>query len=140
MAWFAFSKTYLNISYEWNYFRPKRFENDGKIYNYFGVNIFKKILVIIGWEKLTEKMNVLIKYNIKNIKKREENTRAGEFGHLVIGLIVMILTLILTESFKDAKWLIITNIIFHIYPILLQRYNRPRYLRAINTFENRIEL
>ena len=139
MAWFAFSKNYVKISYNWNYFLPKYFENDGEIYKYFGVNIFRKILVIIGWEKLIKKMNVPVKCNIENLKKREENTRAGEFGHIVIGLIVMILTLILTKTFKDAKWLIITNIIFHIYPILLQRYNRPRYLRVINMFENRIK-
>jgi hypothetical protein len=140
MAWFAFSITYLKISYEWNYFLPKSIENDGKIYNYFGVNIFRKILVIIGWEKITRKMNGTVKFNIENLKKREKNTRTGEFAHFVIGIIVMILTLILAKSFEDAKWLIITNIIFHFYPVLLQRYNRPRYLKTINKFERRTEL
>jgi hypothetical protein len=85
-------------------------------------------------------MNMAVKKDFENLKSREKNTRAGEFSHLLIAIIVLILTLILTSSIKEAKWLIITNIIFHIYPVFTQRYNRPRYLRAINIFENRVNL
>jgi hypothetical protein len=140
MGWFAFSTPHLKINYEWNYFLPKKIENNGKIYNYFGVNLFRKLLVIVGWERITNSMNMAVKKDFENLKSREKNTRAGEFSHLLIAIIVLILTLILTSSIKEAKWLIITNIIFHIYPVFTQRYNRPRYLRAINIFENRVNL
>ena len=140
MGWFAFSTPQLKMSYKWNYFIPKKIEKNGKIYNYFGVNIFRKILVIIGWERITNSMNKSVKNDYENLKSREINTRAGEFSHLIIAIIVLILTPVLTNSLKEAKWLIITNIIFHIYPIFIQRYNRPRYLRVINIFEKRMNL
>tara|TARA_R110002049_G_C9119071_1_gene558238 strand:- start:1248 stop:1814 length:567 start_codon:yes stop_codon:yes gene_type:complete len=140
MGWFAFSTPHLKMSYKWNYFISKKIERNGKIYNSFGVNIFRKILVIIGWERITNSMNKSVKYNYENLKSREINTRAGEFSHLVIVIIIIILTPVLTNSLKEAKWLIIMNIIFHIYPIFIQRYNRPRYLRIINIFEKRMKL
>ena len=140
MGWVAFTTPLLKMNYEWTYFLPKNFENDGKIYNYFGVNIYRKILVIVGWEKITKSINMAVKNNIENIKSREKNTRAGEFSHLLIAIIVLIITLILTKSIKDAKWLLLTNLIFHIYPIFIQRYNRPRYLRVIDTLEKRNNL
>ena len=140
MGWFAFSTPYLKMSYDWNYFVPKKIEKYGKIYNYFGVNIFRKILVIIGWERITNSMNKSMKNKYENLKARERNTRAGEFSHLMIAIIVLMLIPILTNSFKEAKWLIITNIIFHVYPIFTQRYNRPRYLRIVNIFEKRMNM
>ncbi len=137
MAWFAFSTPHLQLDYAWSYFEPKKMEQKGAIYTYFGVNLFRKFLVHIGWEKFTESMNVPVKNDVENLKKREKNTRAGEFSHLVIAILVLLLALILTNSFNEAKWLIVTNILFHIYPIITQRYNRPRYLRAIRILEKR---
>ncbi|WP_028284077.1 glycosyl-4,4'-diaponeurosporenoate acyltransferase CrtO family protein [Olleya marilimosa] len=140
MGWFAFSTPKLKLSYKWNYFIPKKIENNGEIYNYFGVNLFRKTLVLIGWERITNSMNMSVKNNYDNLKSREINTRAGEFSHLVIAIIILIITPFLVNSLEEAKWLIITNIVFNIYPVFTQRYNRPRYLRVLRIFEKRMNL
>ena len=45
------SKSQLNSSY----FDEKGWEQKGKIYELLGVNLFRKLLVLIGWEKLNKK-------------------------------------------------------------------------------------
>lgn len=35
-------------------------------------------------------------------------------------------------GFVRSLWLLILNLILNIYPIIVQRYNRPRLKRAIN--------
>lgn len=140
MAWFSISTPYLKSNFKWNYFLPKKIENNGKVYNHFGLKLFRKALVLIGWEKITNSMNMAVKKDFENLKSREQNTRSGEFSHLLIAFIILILTFILTNSISEAKWLILTNIIFHIYPIFIQRYNRPRYLRVINLIEKRVNV
>ena len=34
-------------------------------------------------------------------------------------------------AIRESLWLLISIVLLYLYPILLQRYNRPRYLRAI---------
>jgi hypothetical protein len=36
-----------------------------------------------------------------------------------------------------SLWLLILNILLNLYPVLLQRYNRPRIERAINISKRR---
>ncbi|WP_394355206.1 glycosyl-4,4'-diaponeurosporenoate acyltransferase CrtO family protein [Nonlabens antarcticus] len=121
-------------------FQYKHIEQQGSIYKYLGVGLCRKLLVIIGWEKMTNYMNPSIKFNPESLKQRELNTRAGEFSHLIIATIIAIMILILPISITEAKWLIASIILFHIYPIFIQRYNRPRYLNLIRKYENRVRI
>lgn len=139
MAWFAFSTPYLKMDYASTYFLPKTFEKGGKIYSYFGVHIFRKVLVLIGWEKFTRSMMGTLKTDVASLKTIEKSTRGSEFSHLAIFIVVLLMLPFLTPSLGQAKWLIITSILFHIYPIFIQRFNRPRYLRIMGRFEKRGE-
>ncbi|WP_394335923.1 glycosyl-4,4'-diaponeurosporenoate acyltransferase CrtO family protein [Flavobacterium hydrophilum] len=42
-------------------------------------------------------------------------------------------------TFAESLWLLVLNIIFNVYPILLQRYNRPRLRRALALFRYKAE-
>lgn len=115
-----------------NFFESKKWEKEGRIYEWVGINFFRKLLVIIGWEKLN-KTNNPVKKDLNTLIQLEYNTRKSEFGHILIFIIVLAVTIFVTIQFsmKETIWLIILNVILNVYPILLQRYNRPRIKRLM---------
>lgn len=119
------------------YYKPKKWEAEGKIYKSFGVNGFRKLLVWIGWEKLNKASNP-VKKSLDALKHLEYNTRQAEFGHLIIFFIVFALTLYVGfyYGFEHSIWLLVLNVLLNAYPIAVQRYNRPRLQKAINSMES----
>jgi hypothetical protein len=69
----------------------------------------------------------------------ENETRSAEAGHGIIFLLMLGLTLYaLARGWWDAVgWLMLFNIIFNAYPVLLQRYNRIRLIRIIERTNRR---
>ncbi|MCC9167909.1 hypothetical protein [Pontibacter harenae] len=130
MAWYTILFNLFKPKMDWGYFEDKPFEKEGKLYKYFGVHFYRKILVWIGWEKMYRQKNPM-KANLTTLRARDYNTKESEFGHLIIAMIVFAFTVWFTKSLDEAKWLIITNLFLNIYPIIVQRYNRPRYSRVI---------
>ena len=114
------------------YYRSKKWENEGKIYKWFGVDGFRKILVWVGWEKLNKPPNP-VKKNLDGLKHLEYGTRQSEFGHLIIFFIVLAIALFVgvQHGFRQSLWLHLLNIALNVYPIILQRYNRPRLQKLI---------
>lgn len=122
-------KSQLNSSY----YDEKGWERSGKIYEHLGINFFRKLLVWIGWEKLIRKSNPIEK-NKKALTNLHYQTKKSELDHLIILVIVLGFNVFVAFKFGVLKslWLLILNILLNLYPILLQRYNRPRIKRAIN--------
>ncbi|MDO6390151.1 hypothetical protein Q4E40_08440 [Pontibacter sp. BT731] len=118
------------------YFDVKGWETDGKVYKWLGVHAFRKLLVWIGWEKLHKAVNP-VKKDLQALNKLEYNTQQSEFGHLVIFFIVLafFVGVALREGIGQSLWLIFLNVLLNLYPILVQRYNRPRLQRAIQVWE-----
>ncbi|GAB3931687.1 glycosyl-4,4'-diaponeurosporenoate acyltransferase CrtO family protein [Mucilaginibacter myungsuensis] len=114
------------------YYQLKPFEQGGKIYKWFGVDAFRKLLVIVGWEKLIRASNPISK-NTDRLRKLEYVTRQSELGHLVIffSVLMMAIPITIMDGIKGAAALLILNIILHFYPVILQRYNRPKYQRLL---------
>lgn len=119
-----------------SYYTSKAWERKGRCYEYFGIHLFRKSLVLIGWEKLNKKTNPIEK-NAKALQHNLFNTKKAEFGHLIIFLIVLVVSVIVivTSGLRSAMWLIALNILFNLYPVLLQRYNRPRIERALQLIQ-----
>ncbi|RZK42484.1 MAG: hypothetical protein EOO90_07400 [Pedobacter sp.] len=115
-----------------HYYNSKKWERDGKVYRWLGVNGFRKLLVWIGWEKLNKAANP-VKNNLDAIKHLEYGTRQSEFGHLLIFFIVLTFTVFvgIREGLAQTAWLIALNIVLNIYPILVQRFNRPRLRKVL---------
>lgn len=120
-----------------SYFSTKPWEKDGQLYEWFGVNIFRKVLVWVGWEKMNKKSNT-VKKTSASLKQLEQFTRQAEFGHTLIFIIVCILCgfIILLYNLKTSFWLLLLNIPFHVYPVIVQRYNRPRFQKTLDRLEN----
>jgi hypothetical protein len=117
---------------ESTYFNSKKWETDGKVYKWFGIHGFRKVLVWVGWEKLNKASNPVEK-NLDALKHLEYSTRQSEFGHLIIFFIVLFLTIFVGFYYglEQSLWLIILNVILNAYPIGVQRFNRPRLQKAI---------
>ncbi|MCD6069028.1 MAG: hypothetical protein K0S33_3854 [Bacteroidetes bacterium] len=132
MCVFIFTET-LKSKFASDYYKEQKWEAKGKIYEKFGINIFRKLLVFIGWEKLNKKANP-VRNNIEALAHLEYRTKQSELGHVIIFVIVLAFTIYVAIKYGIAEtlWLVLLNIILNVYPILLQRYNRPRLQRALN--------
>ena len=127
----------FKLKLESTYYNSKKWEIGGKIYKWFGVQGFRKVLVWVGWEKFRKTVNP-VKNSLDALKHLEYSTRQSEFGHLIIFFIVLALTLFVGfyHGFSQSLWLLILNVILNAYPIGVQRFNRPRLQKAINTIKN----
>ena len=127
----AFTET-LKSPLNFHYFSPRKWEQKGKVYEMLGINIFRKILVWVGWEKMNKKSNPVEK-NKKAIANLHYRTKQSEFGHAIIFLIVLGFNIYvaLEYGFLKSLWLLVLNILFNLYPIFLQRFNRPRLERVL---------
>ena len=128
----------LKSNFKSNYFKEKVWEKGGKIYEKLGINIFRKLLVLIGWEKLNKKANP-VKNDIDALTILAYRTKQSELGHIIIFFIVLGFTICVSieYNFAESLWLILLNIILNVYPILLQRYNRPRLYRALKLINHK---
>lgn len=128
----AFTET-LRGQLKSSYYNEKGWERRGKIYEKLGINFFRKILVGIGWEKLNKKSNPVEK-NTEALMNLHYQTKKAELGHVIILFIVLGFNLFVAFKFGVLKslWLLVLNILLNLYPIFLQRYNRPRIERVIN--------
>jgi len=118
------------------YYNLKKWEANGTIYKWFGVNGFRKFLVLTGWEKVIRAANP-VKNDLAALKNLEHGTRQSEFGHLIVFFIVLGMNIFVAFRYGISKSLslFILNIIFNFYPVILQRYNRPRLQRMIKICE-----
>ncbi|MCD8741793.1 hypothetical protein LT679_14350 [Mucilaginibacter roseus] len=116
-----------------SYYNEKGWERKGKIYERVGINFFRKLLVWIGWEKLNKKNNPVAKDTDALIYLHYQ-TKKSELGHIIILFIVMGFNIYVAFKFGILKslWLLVLNVLLNLYPVFLQRFNRPRIARAIN--------
>lgn len=138
MAWFTYVDSLFNWKYDSSYFDSKSFEKDGAIYRFFGVHLYRKLLVLTGWEKISRKNNK-ISSSRTSIKHAESKSRSSEAGHTVIFIIVGIVTITVAGTLREALWLILLNLLLNVFPIIVQRYNRPRYRRLLQKMETTSE-
>lgn len=130
MAWYTYIDSLFEWKFESGYFKPQAFEKGGTIYRFLGVHYFRRLLVLVGWESISRKNNRISK-DESALKWAEHRTRSSEVGHTVIFAIVLMVTLLVCGSFRQASWLLILNLLLNVYPVLVQRYNRPRYQRVL---------
>jgi hypothetical protein len=137
MCVFKFTET-LKSQFTSPYYEEKKWEARGKIYEFLGINFFRKLLVWVGWERLNKKSNPIEK-NTKALMHLQYRTKQSELGHIIILFIVLGFNIFVAFEFGilESLWLLILNVLLNLYPIFLQRYNRPRLDRAINLSKHR---
>ncbi|WP_291633196.1 hypothetical protein [Clostridium sp.] len=132
MFWMSIVVTLWTPALKSSYFNSHTIEDEGKIYKYLGVHFFRKLLVLSGWES-SRKKETPIRKSLILLEYYEYRTRTSEFGHGIIAIIIALISVYVcvVYSFKETIWLIFLNIFMNIYPIIVQRYNRPRVQRVI---------
>ena len=104
---------------------------------YLGVLLFRKIIVNSFWKYLNQSLKVSDRPdNRKLIALRNEMTYA-EVSHLIAFICVLIAAVIFEANrlYKGAFIpILVSNVIFHLYPPLLQQYNKRRIDRIIDRF------
>lgn len=120
------------------YFDVKEWERKGEIYEILGVNFYRKILVWIGWEKLNKKAKPVGKGKDVLIDLHYQS-KQDELAHLIIFIIVLAFNIYVAieYGFLASTWLLSLNILLNLYPIFLQRFNRPRIERILSFIEKR---
>lgn len=134
MAWYTYIDSLFNWKYKSSYFDSQAFEKGGSVYKFFGVHFYRKLLVWTGWEKISRK-DTKISNKRKSLELAEFKSRSSEAGHTVIFLIVGFITVVVAGNLQEVLWLIILNLLLNVYPIMVQRYNRPRYRRVLRKME-----
>ena len=120
-----------------SYFESKRFERKGRIYRWTGIQLFVAFLRLIGWERMWRKQSP-VQNNGDALRKYAESTRGAEAIHAMAGLCIFALSvsIALRYSWSGTKWLLLVNAVVNLYPVMLQRYNRPRVERLLRRFDS----
>lgn len=119
-----------------SHFAAKPIERDGKVYRWAGIQALVGFLRIIGWERMWRKQNP-VRNDAAALRQFAESTRGAEAVHVVAGVLSLGLTVSigLRYSWPGTVWLWLTNGIVNLYPVMLQRHNRPRAERLIQRLE-----
>lgn len=136
MLWFTVAEAQLKPALSSSYFNTFPFERQGHLYEILGVHGYRWLLKVSGWEKITRQANP-VKKTIAALQQYERATRVSETGHTLIAAIVMAVTVYVLVNYSalDAIWLILSNVLLNVYPVLVQRYNRPRLQEAIKRLQ-----
>lgn len=118
------------------YYQPRRFEQRGTFYHVFGVPTFRRLATngdVINRVIRRHAPTYRVVRSAADLVAYRAGTCAGEKWHLVLLLIGTFTAVYAARIgwFTTALFLATTNIVFNLYPILLQRYTRGRITRII---------
>jgi len=119
-----------------SYFAPQRFEREGKIYRRTGILLLVAFFRFTGYERLMRK-SIPVRNDLEALRYYSEVTRGSEANHVLAGICTVVLTISMGPRYPlhGTEWLWITNVLVNVYPVMLQRYNRPRVERIIRRLE-----
>ncbi len=113
------------------YFDIKEWEASGRLYRVLGIRLFKRLLERGPFAAL----NPTIRYegNRRSLPQLASRMRDAEAAHGVVFGIVSLFggAAVILGWWDSAVWMWVFNVVFNLYPILLQRYNRARLGRIM---------
>jgi hypothetical protein len=117
-----------------SWFDAKPFENGGRFYRRLGVLRFQSALRRIGWERITRGRGAWFGRGRESAVTRECESRYGELAHLVgvLAFPPLAIWMIAASQPVAIVYLAFWTIVLQVYPVMLQRYNRPRYGRVVD--------
>jgi hypothetical protein len=104
-----------------------------------GALVFQKTLRRIGYERITRGRQARFGHGREAAAHRARESRSAELAHLMgIGAMVPLgAWMVLAGKPLALAFLVVWVILLQVYPILLQRYNRPRYRRVADRVARR---
>ena len=121
---FLFFQTFKYVRMPNNFYLQRNYETK-KYFKYLGVNIFRLLLINSFFRHLNNR--VYLKGSAKDyIFTFIEETKQSETSHIISGIFPLSIQLLYLKYglIEHFIWLSIFNIIFNLYPFLLQRMNR----------------
>jgi hypothetical protein len=113
-------------------FKFANWEKEGNIYRYFGIKIFRKVIIYSPFVLLSLGIRVWTGRNDFERVLRELNMAEGTHKLALLITSMAVIILFFADRTKESFYLLIGTILFHVYPIMLQRWNRGRIKRLIN--------
>ncbi|MEQ8667907.1 MAG: hypothetical protein RIC12_01980 [Pirellulales bacterium] len=119
-----------------SYFAPQRFEREGRIYRWTGIQLLVALFRLTGYERLMRK-NIPVRYDLEALRKYADSTRGADVIHMLSGICTAVFTIAMGLRYPllSTKGIWLGNVLVNLYPVMLQRYNRPRVERLIRRLE-----
>lgn len=132
MCWYTIAESQLKPALSASYFNAHPLEEGGQLYRRLGVERYRTFLIRVGWDTIRQQQTPIHR-SLRSLLAYDRATRVAEVGHIMIGTIVLTVSgyVIVVHSVLEAFWLLVTNVFFNLYPVLLQRYVRPRLRRIL---------
>jgi hypothetical protein len=124
----------LGNSFPACYFRLRRAEADGRVYALLGVRQFRNFVSngdlavrLMRWID----PNAPARLNRSTLAEHEAGRRLTERIHwaYLLGSVPTLVWAVMVREPWFAVYLLVTNVFFDVYPIMLQRYTRARLAR-----------
>lgn len=98
-----------------------------RVYRALGALGFMRLLRAIGWEAAL-RAGRRFRLERKTLLDYERTTRVGENAHAILFLITLTAALgaLLAGKAAAVPWLVGMGVVFHVYPVMLQRTQRAR--------------
>lgn len=113
------------------YFRPQPWERAGRFYLRLGVLRFQSLISKYMPGKPPPGRDV--RTNRTFLADMELATRNAEVAHALcfLALLPFIVGAARLGNASGTAWLVVNGLAWHVYPVFLQRYNRPRWQRLL---------
>jgi hypothetical protein len=133
ISWVAVIGQVIDFSFASGYYTVRPFERSAWIYECLGIRIFKRLMRWRAWSFLNPTLRLQKGKIFSALQSLEKETRKAETGHLLVFIIILFFVgYAFAEGWlATAGWLLLFNILFNGYPVMLQRYNRQKLLRLI---------
>ncbi|RZT87396.1 hypothetical protein EV383_4317 [Pseudonocardia sediminis] len=98
-----------------------------------GVGVFGTALRVIGWERMVTRRRGFDATR-SGLRSLDRHTRSSELCHLLVGSAgtVAVVVALLCRDVPAAVWFGGAVVVFHLYPVLLQRILRARISRVVD--------
>lgn len=117
------------------FFRLRPWERSGRFYRQLGVLRFQSLLPKHMPGKKPPGRD--LRTNRVFLQDMELATRHAELAHALcfLALVPYILGAARLGNVPGTLWLLVNGLAWHVYPVLLQRYNRPRWQRLLTAVD-----
>lgn len=128
MWWALFHLWATPLPLRGGWFRVRPWEP--RAYRRAGVYVFMGVLRAVGWERLRREAQGFDGTRA-SLRRYERRAREAEYSHALLGGITLALVVaaVLVGQVDSAVWLLVTGVLCHGYPVMLQRTLRARLLR-----------
>jgi hypothetical protein len=134
MSWVAVVGESMPLALPASYYSIKAFERTGRMYEYLGIRLFKKLVRRGPLSVFSPKLRLPKEKTVSALEQLEREMRKAETSHLLLFVVMVLFSVYaLLRGWPDAAgWIMVFNILINGYPVMLQRYNRIKLTELIH--------